>query len=260
MTSTTAAKKAPTSAARRVVRSALVAAFWVAVWQIVAWIVGRDFILASPFAVLVRLGQLVHTWDFWTTVGLSLGRITLGFALAAIVGTLLATLAEAFRIVEILFSPLMSAIRSVPVASFIIVVLLWASSSQLATITSFLIVLPVVYGNVCEGIRQRDRAMLEFASVFRIPRRRRVVAIDIPAVRPYFAAACRIGVGLAWKSGVAAEVIGVIHGSIGERLYEAKIFLESADVFAWTIVIVALSMACEAIVLRLVKQLPGGAS
>ncbi len=238
----------------------LVAAFWVAVWQIVAWMVGRDFILASPLAVIKRLGELAPTWDFWTTVGLSLGRITLGFALAAVVGSLLAALAATLRVVDVLLSPLISAIRSVPVASFIILVLLWADSGKLATITAFLIVLPVVYGNVSEGIHQRDRKMLEFASVFRIPRRRRILAIDIPAVRPYFAAACRIGVGLAWKSGVAAEVIGVIDGSIGERLYEAKIFLDSASLFAWTIVIVALSMACEAIVLRLVKQLPGGAS
>ncbi|MCJ7826851.1 MAG: ABC transporter permease subunit [Demequinaceae bacterium] len=260
MTSTTAAKKAPISTARRAVRLTLVVAFWVAVWQIVAWVVGRDFILASPVAVIARLAELIHTWDFWTTVGLSLFRITLGFALAAIAGSLLAALAARFGLVEALFSPLVAAIRSVPVVSFIILVLLWADSSMLATITSFLIVLPIVYGNVFEGILQRDRKMLEFASVFRVPWRRRILAIDVPAVLPYFAAACRIGVGLAWKSGVAAEVIGVIDGSIGERLYEAKIFLDSASLFAWTIVIVALSMACEAIVLRLVRRLPGGAS
>lgn len=102
--------------------------------------------------------------------------------------------------------------------------------------------------------------MLEFAAVFQVPTRRRILAIDVPAVVPFFAAACQIGVGLAWKSGVAAEVIGVIDGSIGERLYEAKIFLNSADLFAWTIVIVALSMACEAVVARLVRRLPGGVS
>ncbi|MBN2176096.1 MAG: ABC transporter permease subunit [Demequinaceae bacterium] len=260
MTSTTAAKETPRSTARRAVRLTLVVAFWVAVWQVIAWSVGRDFILASPVAVVERLIELVPTWDFWTTIGLSLFRITLGFALAAVVGSFLAALAAAYGIVDALVTPLVSAIRSVPVASFIILVLLWADSSKLATITAFLIVLPIVYANVFQGIRQRDRKMLEFAAVFRVPTRRRILAIDVPAVLPYFAAACRIGVGLAWKSGVAAEVIGVIDGSIGERLYEAKIFLDSASLLAWTVVIVGLSVACEAVVLRLVKRLPGGAA
>jgi NitT/TauT family transport system permease protein len=260
MTSTTAAKKAPRATARRAVHVTLVAAFWVAVWQAVAWMVGRDFILASPVAVIDRLEELVPTGDFWATVGLSLARITLGFALAAVIGSLLAAVAATYRIVDALLTPLISAIRSVPVASFIILVLLWADSGKLATITAFLMVLPVVYGNVVEGIRQRDRKMLEFAHVFTVPTWRRIIAIDVPAVTPYFAAACRIGVGLAWKSGVAAEVIGVIDGSIGERLYQAKVFLDSAGLFAWTVVIVALSMVCEAIVVRLLRRLPGGVS
>jgi NitT/TauT family transport system permease protein len=263
MTSTTEAKGATERTAastwRRVLRLALVAAFWIAVWQVIAWAVGRDFILASPVDVVVRLGELVREWDFWATVGLSLFRIALGFVLAAVVGSLLAALAGAYRVVRALISPLISAIRSIPVVSFIILVLLWADASLLATITSFLIVLPIVYGNVHEGIRQRNRKMLEFAAVFRVPWRRRILAIDVPSVLPYFVAACRTGVGLAWKSGVAAEVIGVVDGSIGEKLYRAKVFLESADLFAWTIVIVVLSMVCEAIVLRALRRAPGGA-
>jgi len=262
MTSTTEVKEATGRRAaatwRRVAKLTLVAAFWVAVWQVIAWAVGRDFILASPVDVALRLGELVREWDFWTTVGLSLFRIALGFVLAALVGSLLAALSGAYRVVDALVSPLVSAIRSIPVVSFIILVLLWADASLLATITSFLIVLPIVYGNVYEGIRQRSPTMLEFAVVFRVPWRRRILAIDAPAILPYFVAACRTGVGLAWKSGVAAEVIGVVDGSIGEKLYRAKVFLESADLFAWTIVIVVLSMACEAAVLRALRRAPGG--
>lgn len=245
------------SRVRRATRPVLAALFWVAVWQFAAWSVHKDFLLASPFSVVARLGQLGTTADFWATVGWSLGRIAAGFVAAAVVGALGAAAAVRFRAVDALVSPLIATIRSAPVVSFIILLLLWTDSSSLPIYTSFLMVLPVMYANVLEGIKHRDRSLLEAAEVFRIPLARRVRAIDIPAVLPFFAAACRIGVGLAWKSGVAAEVIGVANGSIGEQLYEAKVFLSSVDLFAWTVVIVALSVVCEKLVLRLLRSVPG---
>lgn len=258
MTSTSVANGGAESRVRRASRPVLAALFWVAVWQFAAWSVQKDFLLASPFSVVARLGELGVTADFWATVGWSLARIATGFFAAAIVGAVAAAAAVRFRAVDVLVSPLIAAIRSAPVVSFIILLLLWTDSSSLPIYTSFLMVLPVMYANVHAGIRNRDRALLEAAEVFRVPLARRVGAIDIPAVLPFFAAACRIGVGLAWKSGVAAEVIGVASGSIGEQLYEAKVFLSSVDLFAWTVVIVALSVLCEKLVLRLLKNVPGG--
>lgn len=257
MTSTSVANGPAGSRARRAARPLLAALFWVAVWQFASWSVSKDFLLASPVSVVARLGHLIFTVDFWGTVGWSLGRIALGFVAAAVVGALAAAAAVRFRVVDALLSPLIATIRSAPVVSFIILLLLWTDSSSLPVYTSFLMVLPVMYANVREGIRNRDRALLEAAEVFRVSFARRVRAIDIPAVVPFFAAACRIGVGLAWKSGVAAEVIGVANGSIGERLYEAKVFLSSVDLFAWTVVIVTLSVACERLVLRLLRSVPG---
>jgi NitT/TauT family transport system permease protein len=241
-------------AARRFAPALLAAAFWIAVWQVAAVAVGRDFLLASPAQVVVRLGELSVTGDFWATIGTSLTRIVIGFTGAAIVGGLLAMASSASRVAEALATPLVTTIRSVPVVSFIILLLLWTDSSRLAAFTSFLMVLPVMYANMLAGIRNRDRALLEAAQVFRVPWLRRVRAIDVPAVLPFFAAACQTGVGLAWKSGVAAEVIGVARGTIGERLYEAKLFLESADLFAWTVVIIALSVAGEAFVLWVLRR------
>jgi len=232
------------------------ATFWLAVWQIAAWVVGRDFLLASPVQVVARLGELVIQADFWGTVGTSLLRITAGFVAAVVVGALMAAAAAASRLFDTLVGPLIATIRSAPVVSFIILLLLWTDSSRLAAITSFLMVLPVMYTNVLAGIRHRDRAMLEAATVFRVPFLRRLRAVDVPAVMPFFAAACRTGVGLAWKSGVAAEVIGVSEGTIGERLYQAKLFLSSADLFAWTAAIVGLSIACEALVLWWLRRVP----
>lgn len=237
----------------RAVRLLLVLAFWLGVWQLVASAVGQGFLLASPVATGRRLVELVVTGDFWATVGHSLARIALGFLAAAAVGVLTAAAAAAWRIVDAVLSPAMTAVRAAPVVSFIILVLIWTGSGWLAAVTSFLMVLPIVHGTVLGGIRQRDRALLEMAEVFRVPRLRRLVAIDVPAVLP-FATACHVGVGLAWKAGVAAEVIGLPQGSIGERMYQGKLLLSSADVLAWTVVVIAASFASERLIALLLAR------
>ena len=231
-----------------VVRGALVVAFWVAVWQVAALAVG-PIVLAPPLRVVARLGELAPTADFWRTVGHSLLRIVLGFGAAGVAGVLGAAAAAAWRPVDALLTPAVKAVRAAPVVSFVILVLLWVGSEWLALVVAFLMVAPIVYATVLEGIRNRDRALLEMARVFRVPWRRRVLAIDGPQVLPYFVAACRAGMGLAWKAGIAAEVIGLPAGSIGERMYQAKLFLSSADLFAWTAVIVAASFATEWLVI-----------
>ncbi len=235
-------------------RPLLVLAFWLGVWQLVSTSVGQDFLLASPVSTGRRLTELVVTGDFWTTVGHSLTRIAVGFLAAAVVGVVTAAGAAAWRPVDEVLSPAMTAVRAAPVVSFIILVLIWTGSAWLAAVTSFLMVLPIVHSAVLGGIRQRDRALLEMAEVFRIPRLRRLVAIDVPAVLPYFATACHVGVGLAWKAGVAAEVIGLPQGSIGERMYQGKLLLSSADVLAWTVVVIAVSFASERLVSALLAR------
>lgn len=254
MTSTSATDRTPRNLLGRAARPLLVVAFWVAVWQVAAMAVDQEILLVEPAGAITRLGELVVTGDFWATVWHSLSRIAAGFLAAAAVGVLGAAAAVGSRVFDALVTPAMAAVRSTPVVSFIILVLMWASSGQLAFVISFLMVLPITYTTVLEGIRHRDRALLEVATVFRVPFWRRVPAIDVPAVLPYVIASSRIGIGLAWKSGITAELIGLTDGSIGERLYDAKVILSSADVFAWTAVIIALAFGCEKAVVAALQR------
>lgn len=250
----------PTSALARprprrgTARPLLVIAFWIGVWQIAALVVGQQILLAAPTDVLVRLTELVVTGPFWATVAHSFARIAAGFTLAAVVGVLGAAAAARLRVVDALVTPLLAAVRATPVVSFIILVIMWAGSARLALVISFLMVLPIVYTTVLAGIRNRDAQLLEVAAVFRMPLRRRLPAIDVPAVLPYFIAACQVGLGLAWKSGIAAEVIGLPSGSIGEQLYQAKLYISSPDLFAWTVVIITVAFAFEKAVLVLLAR------
>lgn len=235
-------------------RIRLWAAFvWILVWQAASALIGSDILLVSPIKVLARLWQMAGEAAFWRAIAFTLARIACGFFLAWLLGCLLAALSARSHWVEELLAPLMLAIRSVPVASFIILALIWFSSRNLAIFISFLMVLPIIYTNVLDGIQAVDDKLLEMARIFRVSLLRRLRYIYLAQIMPFMLAGCRVGLGLCWKAGVAAEVIGMPRGSIGERLQQAKVYLDTPDMFAWTLVIVLVSLAFEKLVLALLQ-------
>ena len=231
--------------------------FWLLVWQAASMALRLPILLPSPLAALARLGALAVTASFWRAIVWSALRILGGFLLACLLAAVLAVCASRRRWVRELLAPPVAAVKAVPVDSFIILALVWLDSRRLPLLIAGLMVFPAVYLHVMEGIGQADRQMLEMARVFRVSPWRQAVGIYLPAVLPGFRAACSLGLGLCWKAGVAAEVIGLPRGSLGERLYMAKVYFETADLFAWTAVIVAVSMAFEAVFLRALDALAG---
>lgn len=233
------------------------AAFWLLVWEgaslaLASTTGGRMLLLASPVQALGRLIDLAGTPEFWRAAAFSSLRILGGFFLSCVLAVALAALAARLRWVRELLSPLVAVVKAVPVVSFIILALNFFSSENLSLLISALMVFPPVYLNVLEGIGHTDRQLLEMARVFRVPLSRQLRGIYLPAVLPYFRSAVSLGLGLCWKSGAAAEVIGLPEGSIGEALYTAKVYFQTGDLFAWTAVIVAISVLFERLFLRLV--------
>ncbi len=184
-------------------------------------------------------------------MGWSAARIFGGFLLSTLLAVLLAALAAWKNGVGELLAPLVAVIKAVPVASFIILALVWLNSRSLSLFISALMVFPPVYLNVLEGIRRTDGQLLEMARVFRVPFSRRLRYIYLPQIMPYFRTAVSLGLGLCWKAGAAAEVIGLPAGSVGERLYTAKVYFQTPDLFAWTVTIVAVSVLFERLFLIL---------
>lgn len=239
-------------------------AVWLLAWQGASMALAAAYphgglLLASPVDALLRLGELARTVSFWQAVGRSALRIFGGFLLACGLAAVLAALAARFRRLRELLAPLVAAVKAVPVVSFIILALVWLDGKSLPLFISALMVFPTVYLNVLAGIDAADRRLLEMARVFRVPLRRQLGGIWLPQVLPYFRAAASLGMGLCWKAGAAAEVIGLPAGTIGERLYTAKVYFQTPDLFAWTAVIVAVSVAFEKAFLYLVDALAGKA-
>lgn len=235
-----------------------VAAFWLAVWQIVYVAVGQEILVVSPVLVFQRLCALAGSPDFWLTALSSVCRILEGFAAGAAAGTILAVLCCRFRICLALLRPLIHVVRSTPVASFIILALVWMQPEFVPAFSSIVIVLPILWENILEGLRKTDRNLLQMAGMFRFGSLRTVRRLYIPSVLPYFTAACTTGMGLAWKGGVAAEVLASVPFSIGGQIYNAKIYLETEDLFAWTAVVILLSVLLESLMNFTIRRLRTG--
>lgn len=218
---------------------------WLALWEIVCRLVGNNILIAGPLDVAVRLADLCRRADFWQSIAGSFVRIAVGFLTGVLVGGILAVLSHCFILIERLIGPPMAFIKAAPVAAFVVLFLIWWHSNVLAVAVSFCVVMPQIYTGVLQGLTNVDSRLLEMTSVFSVSKRNVAAYVYLPSIRPFFEGAVKVAAGLAWKSGVAAEVIGTPDYSIGGSLYMAKIYLDTAAVLAWTLVIIVISIMCE---------------
>lgn len=218
---------------------------WLIIWQIIYMCVDREILLVSPVTAFTTLIRYFRIEEFWIIVFSSLLRILLGYFIALILGCILAVISAKFNIIHIFFSPLIVVIKSTPVASFIILALVWMRTNSVPVFISFLMVFPLIYNNVYQGISSVDKKLLEMSEIYSFTNIKKVKFIYIPAVIPYFITAATTSLGFAWKSGIAAEVICTPKFSIGRQLYNSKIYLEIPELFAWTTAVILLSIVVE---------------
>lgn len=235
------------------VRKTAIILLWLTVWQVAAVWIGNRILMVGPVQVLCAFWQNVIQPDFLRTILTSLARIGLGFFLALFGGLLFGALGYRYSVIKELLTPVMAVLKSIPVASFVVLLLIWFGSGRLSLCISFLIVFPNVYVNTIAGLESADAGLLEMAQVYGMNRRNRFFYIYRPALMPYLDSCLKISLGMSWKSGVAAEVIGLPDHSLGERLYMSKIYLDTAGLFAWTLTIILVSFLFEKAVLRIVK-------
>lgn len=227
-------------------------------WQLLAMKLDQKLLLATPVDVAKTLGVLVKSQEFYSAIAYSMGRILLGLLIGVAVGIACALLAGRWHFMEVLFWPYFSAMKATPVASVVILCLVWLSGRRLSVFIVFLVVTPVIYTNILAGIKNLNLKMKDMARVFGINGLRRLLYVYLPELKTYIIAAFTLATGMAFKAGIAAEVIGTPGGSVGKMLYNAKVYLETPELFAWTLVIIVLSVVVEQVILKIVKWMFAG--
>lgn len=232
----------------------LITAIWIFIWQGIYLIVDDELFVSSPLSVFLRIIELSQTLIFWKTVFSSVVNILIGFLLGIIMGALMAFV-SAIDFFDNLFEPIKLIIRATPVASFIMLTWIWLQRAQIPVFISFLMVVPIVWGNVSTGIKNIGKEYKELAKVYKLSWGKKLKFIYFPGVLPYFATAVCTSSGLVWKAGIAAEVLCQPPGTIGASLFNAKSVLETLDIFAWTAVVIIISLLLETSIKYILKYL-----
>ena len=222
-----------------------IAAFWLGIWAFAAWRVGLPLLFPSPAAVLRRLFELMRTPAFYQITATSILNVSIGVLIAIVGGCLLAIITSRASWIRDTVLPIMTAIKATPVASFIILVLFCLGASRTPSFITILIVLPVVWTNLDEGYKKIDPLLVEVTRVYQMPLLRRLRVLTLPSLKPFFVSACRTSIGLAWKAGIAAEILVMPRNTIGTMIYESKLYIMGEDLFAWTLTVVLLSLLIE---------------
>lgn len=228
---------------------------WLAIWQIASLIVHQPILLVGPVETIKAL--FLHALEplFWLAIGSTMGRIATGLILGIVFGVLCSALGKKYSFLDLFFTPFITFLKSVPVASFVVLFLIWWSSKYLSVAISFCVVFPQIYIHTLEGLKNTDENLLEMARVFHMPVKNRIFYIYRPQLVPFLTSSVKISVGMAWKSGVAAEVISMGKHSIGGTLYSYKVMLDTAGILALTIVIILLSILFEKLTLCILAAL-----
>lgn len=243
---------------KNTMKKLLVVFIWLCLWQLISNLAGLELIIASPAKVIVSFFSLLKTQLFYKCMMNSFIKITIGFLIAFVSGIIFAATANKFQFLKDLLAPLIYLMKALPVASFIILLLIWAGSKNLSVIISYIVVFPMIYIGTLEGFNNLDIKLLEMSNVFRISLLKKARYIYAPQIVPYIISNCKIALGMCWKAGISAEVIGLPLKSIGEQMYLSKLYLMTDQLLAWSAAIIIVSVIFEQLFLFLLNCMRKG--
>ena len=239
---------------RKYIRTTLIVLIWLVIWQILAVIVNNSILLSGPVDTVKALIDLGTQPSFYLSVGATAGKVLIGFLIGLVTGTLLSVLSYRFSLVKDFLSPFVSVVKSIPVVSFIIIALIWAGSSNVTVIVSSVIAFPIFYKNILEGLSVTDKKMLDMAKVFQMKTSKKIRYIYLPSLSSHIKSAVSLAIGMAFRGGITAEVVGQPLRSVGNGLYRAKINLATSEMLAWTLVAVLAAFLIERLISFIVKK------
>lgn len=218
---------------------------WLGLWQIGCQLVGKEVLVPSPFHTFETLCQMMQTKVFYLQILWTLQRVALGVGLSTLLGFITALTSYKIKGIKWVLAPMISLMKSTPIMAIIILALLWFKSNEVPIFVCILMCYPIVYTNLYEGLSALDRQLIEMSKIYKVKKKLIFRKCYWPQLIGYLSASLELGIGMAWKVVIAAEVLALPQYAIGDSLLEAKLYIETAQVFAWIIVIVVLSQGCE---------------
>ena len=230
---------------KKILYIALPIVFWLLVWEIFARIVDRTYFLPSISETLAALVVIFKKPIFYKVVSLTLLRVVLGLVIGIVVGFIFAVASHHSKTVYSILSPIISIIKATPVATFIILLYVNMKSDTLTVFIGFLMVMSIIWQNLIDAYSSIDKNLVEVAEIYGFSFKKRMRVLVIPAFVKYLIPAIITSVGLAWKSEVAAEIIAYTTNSIGQQMNMAQYAYDTPTMFAWTLVIITISILLE---------------
>lgn len=228
--------------------------FWLIVWEIAALLVDRSYFLPTVEKTFSALFNILSSITFYKVVLFTILRVLAGLTVGILLAILFAALACKFKTARAIISPMISVMKSTPVATLIILLWLFVSGNDLPILISVLMVMPIIWQNLVDGYETIDKNLVEVCAVFEFSFLKRLKYLIFPSLLKYFIPSLITAVGLAWKSEIAAEIIAYTKNSIGQYINDANYMYDSASVFAWTLVIIVLSISLEFMTKRLLRR------
>ena len=228
--------------------------FWISlflffmIWSILSrWIAYRyhPMILPSPFEVLQVMFTFLSQKIFWQSIGITLYRGFIGLVLAVVLGILLGFFMGELSEVENFFRPLMITLQTTPTVSWLALALIWFRlPSNMTIFITFIAIFPLMTINVYQGMGELDPSLQEMATLFQVSKKKQLFSLYLPQLLPFIWAGGKAGIGMTWKAVVMAELLSGRDG-VGGRMALARVNLSTAEVFAWTGVLMILGYVGE---------------
>jgi len=221
----------------------------VGVWWIGSLAVPH-YILPGPPRVYSAFRLILDNGDLWANLGITLGRVGAGFVLAALISVPLGIVLGAVHKLGEFFEPVLPVLNTVSSAIWAIFAIIWFGISNATTIfVVFMTAMPLIITNVWQGTRSVNADFIELAHTLRMPGWKVMTKIYLPTILPYFFSGARLAFGFGWRVSLVAETLGASSG-VGYRLRQAADLIQTDQVFAWTITMIAMMVALEMGVLK----------
>lgn len=217
-------------------------------WFVMSKIINLELILPTPYNTIKSLFFLLNHNEFWVAVSNTLANSLISYCYSLLAAFLLAILGHIIFYVQKILNPIISILRSIPTMAIILLLLIWFNSKIAPMIISALVVFPLLYSSFNNALKQVSIELIDMSNYYNVPKFRQITYLYIPSMMPTTLSAIQSTISLNLKVLIAAEVLAATKDSIGRMMQTAKLYLDTAELIAWTVVAIVLGALLESII------------